>query len=616
MAPRLALATLLLSAKADAHAKWEIFENQSTRGLPAPKWWLPTFPLSTAQVEGKDMHCLRWQEQGCASIDHPGVCKRSRDGRNVTDTPDIDTWGSPCVWCGDGLCIIGSHSKCQPLAFLQQGKEKGYFRHLLSPATSIIATCQGMVPLPNVSSECLIWDEEGCDYIREKNRCLRSRDGQKDRDWLSGNLGWGQPCVWCGGGVCDDDGDPVCRNFDFLMNGRQLWYNSWATQLESTFAACDKYGHPVPAALGEKPEYKVTFVAVTNKEHHNGKFITNGQDIWWYRLRSNSKHFVDPDLNCDECSCRQNATRLAQKDLDLIQDGALFGCHMTTDVWNGVGSHGKDSDIGEHFITFGGEVWHYIDADNSIHKVPPDMDCPNCGCDVEPEPVMRSLLNSFVKGHDYVCRPPIDDGGFMHHMTEHGPTSSISWMKVLLLLLLVLLLNFCWYKYKSATTRMNLKQTRAACLGEDSSSTEDEEEGPPSQRNMAVPAGAPGVDPAAQAMLDKQLGDVARRWHNRQVTTSPAPSLRPTPGEPVARMPGGIPVGGPTPQDIFDMIDADGDGHITREEWQRYAFNAFDQDHDGQVTQQEFSGARDPRSERLDARAARLGQQYVRGAGE
>merc|ERR1719469_1004506 len=52
--------------------------------------------------------------------------------------------------------------------------------------------------------------------------------------------------------------------------------------------------------------------------------------------------------------------------------------------------------------------------------------------------------------------------------------------------------------------------------------------------------------------------------------------------------------GSPRMQDVFSMIDADGDGQITREEWQKYAFNAFDRNHDGQISKEEYLEARRP----------------------
>jgi len=43
---------------------------------------------------------------------------------------------------------------------------------------------------------------------------------------------------------------------------------------------------------------------------------------------------------------------------------------------------------------------------------------------------------------------------------------------------------------------------------------------------------------------------------------------------------------------VFDMIDQNHDGVLSREEWQRYAFDAFDRNHDGRISQAELADGR------------------------
>jgi len=43
---------------------------------------------------------------------------------------------------------------------------------------------------------------------------------------------------------------------------------------------------------------------------------------------------------------------------------------------------------------------------------------------------------------------------------------------------------------------------------------------------------------------------------------------------------------------VFEMIDHNHDGKISREEGHKYAFGAFDRNHDGKVTRQEFEDGR------------------------
>jgi len=591
MATRGARRALLLIVPAAAYT---FTMDAHAAGMPHPPLFLPTPDLANAPApDEENMKCLKSQAYGCSEIMHPGVCIRSRDGRSKTDTPDIDTWGSPCVWCGGGVCTGDSKNKCEPLSFLQQGEQKGHFKHMLNPHASTIATCEGIVPVPEVNYDCLTWKTDGCAWIKDKNECLHSRDGQKERNFYSANPGWGEPCIWCGGGVCTDEGGATCQSFDYLMNGFQLWYKAWHTRAFSTFAVCDNQGRATGATLGG--EGQVTLVAdeqwrseedLGAQPPREGRFITNGEEttpplVWWYCVKHYSKHPVSPETDCDACGCRENLETLPQADIDVIPHGEPFACDMLTSEWKPLPIAARsewkpDAEVidprvdQEHFVTQGSEVWHYTPADNSKHLVPADMDCQLCGCEAAAEEVSTSMLDSMMTSSPFACRSPtrISEGTNFLRPPR--------WDEALLALLLLVVLGavalWGYLKY-----RRSLKEG-----GEDSISrgiSLEDEEGlmeTPTKQKVVFEGGAFGP---MWGVIRPTTAKVAVCKPRNPITPVTAPRDMQSPG---------------IPQDVFDLIDKDGDGQITREEWQKYAFDAIDRNHDGAISSQEWQKARTP----------------------
>ncbi|CAK0908128.1 unnamed protein product [Prorocentrum cordatum] len=56
---------------------------------------------------------------------------------------------------------------------------------------------------------CLFWYGDGCSVITDPDLCLSSRDGRPWREW-KGMAIYGQPCVWCDGGICSNETDSLC----------------------------------------------------------------------------------------------------------------------------------------------------------------------------------------------------------------------------------------------------------------------------------------------------------------------------------------------------------------------------------------------------------------------
>ncbi|CAK9095570.1 Hypothetical protein SCF082_LOCUS44884 [Durusdinium trenchii] len=56
-------------------------------------------------------------------------------------------------------------------------------------------------------TDCLSWWGDGCLSITQKDACVSSRDGSDIAMREGGVKVFGEPCVWCGGGSCDDKAD-------------------------------------------------------------------------------------------------------------------------------------------------------------------------------------------------------------------------------------------------------------------------------------------------------------------------------------------------------------------------------------------------------------------------
>jgi hypothetical protein len=63
---------------------------------------------------------------------------------------------------------------------------------------------------------CLKYTQNGCYMVRDKDTCLRSRDGRTSITMGGSNI-HGQPCVWCGGQSCTKNGGTVCEPYNWIV---------------------------------------------------------------------------------------------------------------------------------------------------------------------------------------------------------------------------------------------------------------------------------------------------------------------------------------------------------------------------------------------------------------
>jgi len=64
----------------------------------------------------------------------------------------------------------------------------------------------------------------GCNGLRNRSQCLRSRDGRIAQEWWGLKIA-GEPCIWCGGRPCTTLGDALCEPADFMLRGQS--FGAW-----------------------------------------------------------------------------------------------------------------------------------------------------------------------------------------------------------------------------------------------------------------------------------------------------------------------------------------------------------------------------------------------------
>jgi len=208
-----------------------------------------------------DGSCLKWQPYGCSSIKDMKECLISRDGSSLTDIQGLKINGQPCVWCDGGLCRSESTNMCEPMDFLLRGEGKA-FTTFIAKLSHRVANCESQFDPPQVMEElaCLTLVPGGCTTLRDKDLCLASREGRVNATFKSRAM-YGQPCVWCGGGLCHDGnaaqgnaGGVMCEAFDEAFNGEGHSYVTLIARGSLTVAGCQNGAqHPLQLPAPSSP---------------------------------------------------------------------------------------------------------------------------------------------------------------------------------------------------------------------------------------------------------------------------------------------------------------------------------------------------------------------------
>jgi len=181
--------------------------------------------------------------EGCNGIQDRATCLVSRDGRATAFWMGIRIADQPCVWCRGRYCTDHGKALCEPADFMLKGQALRVWSSGVPPSSLEHATCPlpGAPPtplppsargaVPNVAQPVTpYWNclnpyfspmKAGCNGIRDRTSCLRSRDGRAVTEWRGIQIA-DQPCAWCGGEQCTDHGNALCEPADFMLKGQAL----------------------------------------------------------------------------------------------------------------------------------------------------------------------------------------------------------------------------------------------------------------------------------------------------------------------------------------------------------------------------------------------------------
>jgi len=177
-----------------------------------------SFSSQVVRPADEDMQCLNKASQGCKAIKDRINCLSSVDASGTGTVKDVQMDGEPCVWCGGGLCTSESDALCAPYDYLAKGEGVLYTTLHAMPSYMTVAMCKTNANSDFDNLQCLTSHEQGCNSIQDEDTCLSSVDG-RPYEYIAGFKAKGQPCVWCGGGLCSSLNSNKCEPYDFVING-------------------------------------------------------------------------------------------------------------------------------------------------------------------------------------------------------------------------------------------------------------------------------------------------------------------------------------------------------------------------------------------------------------
>ncbi|CAE8653097.1 unnamed protein product [Polarella glacialis] len=168
-----------------------------------------------------EMTCLKSHASGCRDIKDRINCLSSKDGSS----------------CGDGLCASGVQDTCAPYEWLMKGQGR-VFHTMSAVANFQVAKCFSDKDADFENVQCLQKAAAGCPAMLNEDSCLGAVDGRSTQ-YVAGFKVAGQPCVWCGGGLCHSLHDNRCESYDFAVHGAGHAFNTFHAEAVYKIAACE-----------------------------------------------------------------------------------------------------------------------------------------------------------------------------------------------------------------------------------------------------------------------------------------------------------------------------------------------------------------------------------------
>lgn len=205
----------------------------------------------------KELELLTPADGGCSSLTSKEDCLSSKDA-SVATKKHFKVSGEACVWCGGIACTSEDDAKCGPFDYVMHGEgiafDLFHAKHMYE-----VAGRSSSVKRADWKGDCLEKASQGCPSLKDEYSCLASVDGRSEDPYHKGLKVAGEPCVWCNGAVCHNNGTNRCEVYDVQVHGKGKVFNhSLSTGI--TVAQCDGpvVKQHLPAFLVSAPPFPIT----------------------------------------------------------------------------------------------------------------------------------------------------------------------------------------------------------------------------------------------------------------------------------------------------------------------------------------------------------------------
>jgi len=287
-----------------------------------------------------------------------------------------------------------------------------------------------------------------------------------------------------------------------------------------------------------------------------GRFVKGGEsgEVFWQD--ASGKHPLPAGVRCSQCGCDgENVNVLPTKEVDAMPKGDEFHCiALAPPAPTALPPHGRflvveEAPQGE---AAGTKQLYWQNATRVLHRVPPGYDCTLCGCS-QPVRMAGKVVDDLPEGGDFSCEMipgwlPILRGALSNK--KHGSLAKLA-VAGALVLLVAAAVAFCICKGQEQGKQGKQRLTRTIAFEQDEPVVDVDQAASVPLVRSAVPTAY-----VAPPRYLQQVRYVAQL--QEPIVMQPPP--RPPPQEPIVMQ---------QPQSMFDMIDKNHDGLITREEWEQ-----------------------------------------------